>query len=191
MVKNLTTVKKKNYAQRLNVKKRVRYLTASQNIFPGTAFSGAANYRRSNAITTIEIDFRHQVRQIAAAILNSKGTARRQVLSQMLLDQLNRGAELPECRVKISDTRQYHRRSRGRIVFRQYGYYQPRTRYVYLQNRTPGRGQTFAPQSFLTTLLHEWLHHYDTYRLGLHSIHTRGFYLRLKSLRQLIGVPTG
>jgi hypothetical protein len=35
----------------------------------------------------------------------------------------------------------------------------------------------------LNTIIHEWLHHYDTEKLKLRSIHTKGFYMRLSSLK--------
>lgn len=146
------------------------------------------NYLKSNAITAVNFIPGTRPRSLARELLNVHTTGARQKLSQQLAEALNATAQLPSCTVKISDTRQYHRRSGGRVVFRQYGYYRSRSRYLYLQNRTSVRGQYVAPKSFLETLLHEWLHHYDTYALGLNSIHTRGFYLRLRSLKERLGL---
>ena len=91
-------------------------------------------------------------------------------------------------KIKISDTRQYHKRRGNSIVFKQYGYYKPETNYIYIQNRTPARGQLLAAKTFIDTVIHEWLHHYDTHKLKLNSIHTTGFYTRLKNLKDGLGL---
>ena len=97
-------------------------------------------------------------------------------------------AQVDIVKLKISDTRQYHKKYDGRIIFKQYGYYRPESHYIYIQNRTPARGQLLAPKTFVDTLLHEWLHHFDSKKLGLDSIHTTGFYLRLKSLKNKLEI---
>ena len=43
-------------------------------------------------------------------------------------------------------------------------------------------------RDFLNTLLHEWLHHYDTRKLKLNSIHSKGFYLRLNDLQEKLKI---
>ncbi len=147
-----------------------------------------SNYDRSNAITAVDFAASETARRLAAELLDAHAAADRQRISEALLDELADCAKIDICRVKISDTRQYHRRRGGRTVFKQYGYYRPQTNYIYIHNRTAVRGQILAAKSFLETLLHEWLHHYDFRVLRLHSIHTSGFYLRLQSLKQQLGV---
>ncbi|MBI3273777.1 MAG: hypothetical protein HYZ69_01400 [Candidatus Colwellbacteria bacterium] len=112
----------------------------------------------------------------------------RQSLSEELLDQLNRDAHVGRVTVKISDTKQYHKKRQGRVVLKRYGYYRPRSHYIYIQNRTAVRGQILASKTFLATLLHEWMHHYDFERLHLRSIHTKGFYQRLFALKEALKI---
>lgn len=152
--------------------------------------SWPSNYIRSNAVTSVDFAINKQAQNFALELLNSNATDKRQGLAVALLDELADCAKVDVCNVKVSDTRQYHRRYRGRTVFKQYGYYRPQTKYIYIQNRTAVRGQILASKTFLDTLLHEWVHHYDAQALGLHSIHTAGFYYRLKSLKEKLGLRT-
>jgi hypothetical protein len=71
--------------------------------------------------------------------------------------------------------------------FRQ-GYGEAKSASIAISNKTAVRGQILAPKSFLDTLLHEWMHHYDTYRLKLRSIHSKGFYLRLNNLKEKLKI---
>lgn len=150
-----------------------------------------ANYERSNAILVVEVDITREARAIAARIRSeSAETGHRQLLAMELCDALCDGARIDVVhRVTISDARQWHKQHAGRTVFKQYGYYVPKTRYLYITNRTAVRGQLLAPKVFLDTLLHEWTHHYDSVKLGLHSVHTSGFYARLQSLKDALAIP--
>lgn len=151
-------------------------------------FSSTVNYVRSNAITTVDFTISPAATEFAKKILGTPDAENRQRLATALLDELSDCATIDLCNVKVSDTRQYHRRHGGRTVFKQYGYYRPQSRYIYIQNRTAVRGQILAARSFLETLLHEWLHHYDSCALRLNSIHTAGFFLRLRSLKAKLEV---
>ena len=147
-----------------------------------------ANYRKSNRITSVDVFFSQNAIRLAGLLLNSKSTARRQAIGEELLDDLCDGALIDIVNLKISDTNQYHRKRNGRVVFKQYGYYRGQSNYIYIQNKTAVRGQILAAKTFVDTLLHEWLHHYDTCKLKLNSIHTKGFYLRLADLKEKLGV---
>ncbi len=146
-----------------------------------------SNYERSNAITTIDFPISSQAKKIAKKLLQSKTESRRQTLGDALLDELADLAHIDIVKLKISKAKQYHKKSKGRVVARQYGYYKPGSKYIYITNRTAVRGQILAPKSFLDTLLHEWIHHYDFCKLKLNSIHTSGFYARLKDLKEKVG----
>ena len=147
-----------------------------------------SNYKKSNSITSVKFTVSELAIKKAKKILSSKTAAQRQKLGEILLDELADGAGIDIIKLKISETRQYHRKYQGRTVFKQYGYYRPQSSYIYIQNLTAVRGQNLAPKTFLNTLLHEWLHHYDFKKLKLNSIHTKGFYLRLKSLKEKLGI---
>lgn len=141
------------------------------------------NYLKSNRITDVKLRLGNQAIVYAQQLLEATKLADRQALSEQLLDELSDGAQIDIVNLKISDTQQYHKRRGGRVVFKQYGYYRQSSHYIYIQNRTAVRGQILAAKTFVDTLLHEWLHHYDSQKLKLNSIHTAGFYLRLKDLK--------
>ncbi len=143
------------------------------------------NYRRSNQIECIDLYVSKTAKRLAAELLSptSIHLVSRDRLSKALLFELDQLADITPCRVKISDNRQRHKRSGGRVVYREYGHYKPDRGYIYITNRTAVREKPLAPKTFLDTLLHEWMHHYDTCKLKLNSIHTKGFYARLANLK--------
>ncbi|MHA2226775.1 MAG: hypothetical protein ACXAC8_16300 [Candidatus Hodarchaeales archaeon] len=50
-------------------------------------------------------------------------------------------------------------------------------------SRTTKTLQYVKPKTFLRTLVHEFIHHYDRYKLNLtHEYHTKGYYRRLSTL---------
>jgi hypothetical protein len=141
------------------------------------------NYERSRHILSVDIHVSKISTTCARKLLQSADTATRQLHGDTLLDELSDAAEIDIVTLKISDAKQYHRRRHGRVTFKQYGYYRPTSRYIYIHNRTAVRGQIVAPKTFLDTLLHEWVHHYDHCKLGLNSIHSAGFYARIRDLK--------
>ncbi|MFA4831221.1 MAG: hypothetical protein WC862_04335 [Patescibacteria group bacterium] len=145
------------------------------------------NYERSNSITAVDFPVFENTRKLFHELLKSKNTQKRQWLSDELLDQLADLARVDIVKLKISDARQYHKKYKGRVVSKQYGYYRPQSNYIYINNRTAVRGQILAPKTFVDTLMHEWMHHYDCKKLKLNSIHTSGFYARLKNLKVKLG----
>ncbi len=147
-----------------------------------------SNYKKSNSITSVKFPISALAKKTAKALLNSSNTLDRQKLGDILLDELADGAGVDIVKLKISETHQYHKKYQGRVVAKQYGYYRPQSNYIYIQNLTAVRGQILASKTFLDTLLHEWLHHFDYKKLKLNSIHTKGFYLRLKSLKEKLGI---
>jgi hypothetical protein len=150
--------------------------------------SSRRNYIKSNKILTINFQPTDRAQRLVRKLLEYKKSDNRQKISSLLIPELCTAAKVPLAKVKISDTRQYHKRRGGSIVFKQYGYYKPDTNYIYMQNRTPARGQLLAGKTFIDSLLHEWLHHYDTHKLKLDSIHTAGFYTRLRDLKTKLNI---
>ena len=145
------------------------------------------NYQKSNAILQTDFPISKDALRLCRMLLTKKQTSTRQALSTALLDELTDLSGIDIVNVKISDAKQYHTKSGGRVRMRHYGYYKPDTKYIYINNRTAVRGQILAPKTFVDTLLHEWMHHYDAVKLGLDSIHTAGFYARLKDIKAKLG----
>ena len=146
--------------------------------------AGDRNYRKSNAKMSVDFYVSKKSRILTTQLLRSSRVDHRQRLSEKLLHELSLLAGIAAARVEISDKKQHHVKQSGRVVMRRYGYYRPSDRFIYITNRTAVRGQVLAPKTFLDTLLHEWMHHYDRERLKLNSIHTAGFYARLKDLKE-------
>ncbi len=142
------------------------------------------NYVRSNSITDVKISINIRMVDLVYYLLAVNTASERHRLGEILLDELCDASLIDIVNLKISETNQYHKKSGGRVVFKQYGYYRSKSKYIYIQNKTAVRGQMLAAKTFIDTLLHEWLHHYDTYKLKLNSIHTKGFYLRLQDLKK-------
>ncbi len=145
------------------------------------------NYEKSNSTTTIKIPISDEARRLTSLLLKSKIEEERQTLGDGLLDELADLAKIDIVNLKISETKQYHKKRNGKVAMKRYGYYKPGNKYIYISNRTAVRGQILAPKTFLDTLLHEWTHHYDYQKLGLNSIHSAGFYARLKDIKEKLG----
>lgn len=141
------------------------------------------NYSRSNKITTVAVKPSRLALKLTANLLKSEGAHRRQYISQKLLNELSQLTNINPVKVDIADTKQIHRKRNGRLSMKQYGIYRPLEQLIVIQNKTAVRGQALAAKSFVDTLLHEWVHHYDTEKLRLNSIHTKGFYARLTDLK--------
>lgn len=146
------------------------------------------NYRRSNQIERIDLYISKTAKRLVGELMSCDETDHRQRCSEELLFELDQLAEITPCRVRITDARQRHKRAGGRVVYREYGHYKPDRASIYITNRTAVREQILAAKTFLDTLLHEWMHHYDTRKLRLNSIHAKGFYARLTDLKRKLRI---
>ena len=133
------------------------------------------------------------------ALLTSETVHERERIGSALLELLNESFGLPTSRLTVADRAQTHSTDpSGRLVQKTYGYYRcrvmggrrpPERCGIRIYHRTAIREQVLAPQAFTTTLVHEWLHHFDFGGLLLgRSPHTRGFYARLHWALQSLGV---
>lgn len=147
-----------------------------------------SNYDRSNRLTKVKFPVSQEAIVLSQKILTSSEANDRQELGEALLDELSDGAGIDVIKLEVADKNQIHRRAGGKIVMKRYGSYRPSTKVINICNRTAARGQILAPKTFLDTLLHEWIHHYDTYKLKLRSIHSKGFYMRLNDLKEKLEV---
>lgn len=110
----------------------------------------------------------------------------RQEICKQILTLLNEHFKLPSCKVKIFNKKYpvYNRRIgiRSGILLGQYkseGLYQP---IIELWNFSRSN-KIVHPSALLRTLLHEFVHHYDNKHLHVELVHSRGFWLRYKQLR--------
>lgn len=147
-----------------------------------------SNYDKSNKITSVKIPISAEAVLLADKILKLERAEDRQEIGESLLDELCDAAQIGIIKLQINDENQYHRKRNNKLVMKRYGSYRPQSSIISISNRTAVRGQILAPKSFLDTLLHEWMHHFDTYKLKLRSIHSKGFYLRLNDLKEKLKV---
>lgn len=150
-------------------------------------------YAISNALSGVDFrvtpSMRRKVEELACW-LAAGDKSRVKETTQLILDLLCEAARIPPARLKIKDTA--YARFRGRkAVWKLYGTCE-RDGTITVAFRTAVRRQVFAFRTFLNTVVHEFMHHYDHRRLGLAvSFHTSGFYRRVQDLyRKLLGEET-
>src|ERR1700737_3047010 len=152
-------------------------------------------YERSKGVESVTWREAPLGRGLALSVLDESTAAGRQARGQALLDVLDEAAGLPPCKLTVADRPQRHRSREGKLEVKTYGYYRiawestPRRGSIRIYNLTAIRQQVLAPKVFLETLLHEWVHHYDFTGLGLdRSPHTSGFFARVRSVAETLGV---
>ena len=98
-----------------------------------------------------------------------------------------RSLSIPVPQLTVNDKRQNHSLKDGKLKRKVYGTYKAGN--IVLSNKTAIREATLAPKTFLDTLIHEFMHHYDYEVLKFPvSLHTAGFYYRLGDvMKKLIG----
>jgi len=153
------------------------------------SFFRQSNYEYSNSVTKVKISISDDAIALTQGLLQTTDTEERHDLSEQLLDELSDLAGIDIVDFVLIDDNQIHKKRDGKIVMKRYGSYRPGDKMISIHNRTAARGQILAPKSYVDTLLHEWLHHYDFKKLKLNSIHSRGFYMRLNDLKDKLQIP--
>ena len=101
--------------------------------------------------------------------------------TQAVIDLLCAAARVPAARLSLQD-RAYAEFRGDKAVVKLYGLCAPDGT-ISLAFRTAVRRKVFAFKTYVNTLAHEFMHHYDHQRLELGaSFHTRGFYQRVRDL---------
>lgn len=147
-------------------------------------------YNQSDSVTSIRLPWADKfppfIFALAQALIKEDRDLTQQY-SQKLVDALNQVLKAPPVRVKVLSKRPSH--NWGEL----HGLYEPQEGRKYpiitVWMRTAKRKQVVAFKTFLRTVLHEVMHHWDYEVLKLEdSFHTEGFYKRESSLtRQLLG----
>ena len=101
--------------------------------------------------------------------------------TQAVIDLLCAAAHVPPARIALRE-RAYAKFKGDHAVWKLYGLCAPDGT-ITLAFRTAVRRKVFAFKTYVNTLVHEFMHHYDKQRLELGaSFHTRGFYQRIRDL---------
>jgi len=143
------------------------------------------DFRRSNRYRAIFVRLESDAIDAFRSLLACEEAASREHSSTALYYALSSTIGVSSPRVLVLDARRPHRIKGGRTVYQQLGSYSRRTKTVRVHNRTARIGRPVAPKTFVETILHELLHHWDFELLNLaRSLHTSGFYHRLGDLKQ-------
>lgn len=101
--------------------------------------------------------------------------------TQAVIDLLCAAARVPAARLSLLDRTPAEFRG-DKLAVKVHGFCAPDGR-ITLAYRTAVRRQVIAFKTYLNTMVHEFMHHYDHRRLQLGaSFHTRGFYQRVREL---------
>jgi hypothetical protein len=141
-------------------------------------------YELSNGIFSVDFrvtpSLRRKVEDLARWLAAGDRSQVR-AATQAVLDLLCEAARVPRARLKLRAAALARFRN-GKAVGRLYGACD-RDGTITVALRTPVRRQVFAFKTYLDTLVHEFVHHYDHRRLQLAaSFHTSGFYRRVRDL---------
>lgn len=129
------------------------------------------------------------VKLLAEALTNGDEEAINEYANETIAE-LNRIYDLPHLQIYTGGKRRMTKRG-GQY----YGVYKTRggeekRHSISVYSRTAKTQKYVAPKTFLRTLLHEWGHHYDKYKLKMnHTYHTKGFYDRLKTVYDELKKP--
>ena len=139
-------------------------------------YSVHGNYVFSNQAT---IEPANIPPEFHARIVQAKGKPiERKLTGQSFLNWLTRHYKLPHVKLVVED---FPRLRHGNTEY--LGWYSPSTMLIRIYNRTAVRHDIISDGRFVDTLVHEFMHHFDTYGLHIESIHTAGFYKRIHTLR--------
>ena len=159
-----------------------------------------AGFLESDRIKTLDLpqdaSLRLITKSIGAAIVAGASQDLHRAC-QEFLDAASEFYQVPACGVRVLAARPL--RVRERWTTELFGDYAPETMLIRVWMRTAVRKEVTSFGTFLSTLCHEFCHHLDFQKFGLHnSWHTRGFYERAAALyhhardtapKQLFWVP--
>lgn len=137
-----------------------------------------AVYKKSNSIKNTSFKSNKTTILYAKRLLTSRDAAERQILGQSLLDEISQSLSISPPQLNVYDKRQKHSLKDGKLMRKTYGTYKAGN--ITINNKTAIQQTVVASKTFLDTLIHEFMHHYDYEVLKLPlSLHTAGFYYRL------------
>ena len=137
-----------------------------------------AAYKKSNSIKSTSFQPTGAASAYTKKLLTSISASERQLLGQCLLNEMSCSLSISSAQLFVHDKPQKHSLKNGKLMRKTYGTYKDGK--ITLSNKTAIREAVIAPKTFLDTLIHEFIHHYDYKVLKLPvSLHTAGFYYRL------------
>ena len=89
-----------------------------------------SNYQKSNLILSIDFPVSKNAKIWFIKTMRHKSEEKRQKFGTELLDELGDQAGIDIVNLKVSSANQYHKKYKGRVVSKQYGYYRPKSSYI-------------------------------------------------------------
>ena len=157
-----------------------------------------SDYKKSNMSRITEIpnsllEQTHNLTRLLVKALNEENDLKISKYSNELIDILSTNYKLPPVKIHTGGKRIMNRRNQmlGVHRTRDLGKKAQRSS-ISVFSRTAKRQQYVKPKTFIKTLIHEFIHHYDRYNLELvYEYHTKGFYKRVSTVHnQLKGKIT-
>lgn len=144
-----------------------------------------SNYDKSNKIVSVRLN-RFDKSYMKKLLACGEDCKERQRAAKSLVDYLCSKFGIVSVPVLVLNTCQPHRIGEsGRMNRKTLGLYTHSGRTpisIKVWNKTAIKQQTISINVFAETLLHEFMHHYDTFELKIDTIHSAGFYKRISDL---------
>jgi len=148
-----------------------------------------SDYNISNMSRIAEIPYSlleqtHNITRLLTRALNERNDFEISKYSNELISILSMSYKLPTVKIHTGGKRIINRRNQmlGVHRTRDLGKKTQRSS-ISVFSRTAKRQQYVKPKTFLRTLIHEFMHHFDRYNLELvYEYHTKGFYNRVTTV---------
>lgn len=150
------------------------------------------DYEKSNKLETVAKGKGRMPKPLYRDLIEkSNETAEsRRKYAQALMEKLSAVYGISAPIVHVSNSGRPASVKNGRPAER-YGFYTPALESITIYNQTAKKHDVVAIKTFMHTLLHEFMHHYDRVYLKLtYSRHTAGFYKRISDLEQRLSETT-
>lgn len=139
------------------------------------------DYEKSNKLESVALNRFSKVEY--QTLLTDCGN--RQKNAQSLINYLCGKFHIPNAMVIVTNKPQPHATGyNGNLKKKTLGTYEVYSKTITIYNTTAIKKQTISIKVFAETLLHEFMHHYDTCYLNIASMHTAGFYKRISDLQK-------
>jgi hypothetical protein len=135
------------------------------------------NYQKSNEIVSVEYS-RFSSKEYNTLLLDKTDRAKS---GQALLNYLCDKYKISRIPLVVSNSNRKCNKNGQTYGF--YRFANGKGISIVIYNKTAKTGQIIAIKAFINTLLHEFIHHYDTEYLKIQSIHSAGFYKRITDLQ--------
>ncbi|MBT6396656.1 MAG: hypothetical protein HOJ95_18350, partial [Nitrospinaceae bacterium] len=147
------------------------------------------DYKRSSRIHQARIRPTVEERELTRKLIVANGAGTREAYGQKLLSAMCARLRITPVRLHVLDKNQPHKKSGGRLAYKEYGAYYLEDQVILIANLTAVRGKVVAGKTFFDTLIHEFMHHFDRKFLKISSTpHSPGFYNRIEDLKlKLLG----